>query len=71
LKLINWKAVNSSLWSKCKEQKQAEFLIEEFFPWSMVELIGVHSMSVCREVYKILDLFTNQPPVKVKPEWYY
>jgi len=29
---INWDAVNAKYWSSCREEKQAEFLIEDYFP---------------------------------------
>jgi hypothetical protein len=40
---VDWKAVNAYYWSQYKEAKQAEFLLEEQFPWSLVEAIGVYS----------------------------
>jgi hypothetical protein len=41
LSKIDWNAVNAQSWSQCKEKKQAEFLVEEQFPWQLVEAIGV------------------------------
>jgi len=32
---INWDAVNSNNWVSCKEDKQAEFLMEYHFPWGI------------------------------------
>ena len=43
LNKINWNAVNSRNWQHCREEKQAEFLIENCFPWQIIEGIGVYS----------------------------
>ena len=37
---IDWEAVNSKYWRECREQKQAEFLVENCFAWSLIEEIG-------------------------------
>lgn len=49
---INWDAVQANYWSSCREEKQAEFLIEDFFPWNLVEQIGVISTKYDRIVNK-------------------
>ena len=33
---INWQAVQARDWQSCKEGKQAEFLLEDNFPWHLV-----------------------------------
>ena len=38
---IDWDAVSARDWRQCKEGKQAEFLLEQDFPWGLVERIGV------------------------------
>ena len=40
---IDWDAVEATDWRRCKEGKQAEFLIEQRFPWELVSRIGVRS----------------------------
>jgi hypothetical protein len=50
LEEIQWDAVHARQWSGCKEGKQAEFLIEQSFPWHLVERIGVYS----RQVYPLV-----------------
>ena len=42
---INWTAVAATDFrpADIKEGKQAEFLVEQSFPWELVERIGVHS----------------------------
>jgi hypothetical protein len=49
---INWASVAASQWSgsPTKEQKQAEFLIEQHFPWELIEEIGVINQHVGQRV---------------------
>jgi hypothetical protein len=70
---INWNAVQARQWSgSFKEGKQAEFLIEERFPWSLVKRIGVHSLAVYQQVMNALPAGGHRPVVEIKTEeWYY
>lgn len=74
---INWSAVQARQWSgpgispSVKEGKQAEFLIERYFPWDLVECIGVLHKSVGAQVYRSLDAGKHRPRVELKPDWYY
>lgn len=71
LNKIDWNAVNAHFWSQCKEQKQAEFLLEDQFPWSLVEEIGVYSQVQYQQVSTVLTAATHRPPVSVQRNWYY
>jgi len=68
---INWNAVQTGDWRDCREQKQAEFLIEEQLPWKLVEEIGVYSKAQLQQVNSILQAATHRPLVNVKRDWYY
>ena len=68
---IDWVTVNATNWSGCKEGKQAEFLVEQQFPWELVRRIGVHSQTVHRQVLELLSATRHNLIVEVKPEWYY
>lgn len=69
---INWAAVQASNWSGgLKEGKQAEFLLEQRFPWHLVERIGVHSATVYGQVVNALPVHGHRPTVEVLPNWYY
>jgi hypothetical protein len=68
---IEWKAVQARDWQKCKEGKQAEFLLERSFPWRLVERIGVYSLAAYRKVLNALPAEGHRPPVEIRPEWYY
>lgn len=68
---IDWDAVQAQDWRQCKEGKQAEFLIEEGFPWQLVERIGVSSRRVYPEVMNTLPAQGHRPLVELRPDWYY
>lgn len=51
---INWDAVAARIWHQCKEPKQAEFLLEQSFPWHLVERIGVQSRQIYTQVANAL-----------------
>lgn len=68
---LDWDAIRSKQWANCKEGKQAEFLTEAFFPWSLVEEIGVYSLQVKNRVEKILKGAGQQTKVEVRSDWYY
>lgn len=71
LNSINWEAVEARDWRSCKEGKQAEFLLEQHFPWTLVERIGVKSDNIQQQVNMALRDAAHKPPVIVLPNWYY
>lgn len=73
LEEVNWDAVQSDRWSDTavKEGKQAEFLVERFFPFSLVRRIGVISTVVRQQVLDALADTSPKPTVAVLPTWYY
>lgn len=71
LNKIDWNAVNAESWAQCKENKQAEFLLEDQFPWTLVGEIGVYSQTQAQQVISALNSTTHRPPVLVKRNWYY
>jgi len=73
LNQINWDAVRENNWSDplIKEGKQAEFLVYEAFPWTLVERIGVVNAAIHVRVQQILRNADHKPPVAVEPSWYY
>ena len=68
---IDWDAVNATQWTNCKEEKQAEFLLERSLPWKLVSRIGVMSRSILQEVHGALASADHRPPVEIKRNWYY
>jgi hypothetical protein len=68
---IDWVAVKATDWRSCKDGKQAEFLMETSFPWTLIERIGVHSPEVYREAANALAGARHQPEIEVRGDWYY
>ena len=77
LSLINWAAVKAERWSgegvgrEVKEGKQAEFLVENRFPWQLVIGIGVHSQAQGEQVTRLTTGMAHKPTIKVLQNWYY
>ena len=68
---IDWAAVQATSWQQCREGKQAEFLIERGFPWTLVERIGVGNSNTYRQATIAIRRAEHRPPVEIKREWYY
>lgn len=74
---IDWDAVQSSQWKgnnlphSGKEGKQAEFLLEGWFPWELISRIGVQSQPVHEQVSAALAGNGHRPMLELKPDWYY
>ena len=68
---IDWEAVHARDWRDHKEGKQAEFLLEQSFPWHLVERIGVINSQTYTRVVSMLAWATHKPPVEIKRDWYY
>jgi len=74
LKSIDWEAVQKTQWgedAQIKEKKQAEFLVERCFPWTLVEEIGVYSSAQMQQVKKVFGSRSDVPSVNIHREWYY
>ncbi|MEF8730112.1 MAG: DUF4433 domain-containing protein [Accumulibacter sp.] len=68
---IDWNAVRARDWQHCSYGKQAEFLLEQSFPWHLVERIGVQSSPTYTLAVNALPAHGHRPPVEIRPEWYY
>lgn len=69
---INWNSVHSTFWRDHKEGKQAEFLIEDYFPLCLVERIGVISPNMMTTVSNIKTAHSViHPPCSLQRAWYY
>jgi hypothetical protein len=70
---IDWTAVAARDFrsANVKEAKQAELLVHEDFPWSLVRRIGVLSQSIKTKVETAIAQAGHQPPVEIIPGWYY
>ena len=68
---INWDAVNAQYWSSCREAKQAEFLIEQQFPWHLVEEIAVINQLTGQQAVQAIAGAAHRPGVQIRRAWYY
>lgn len=68
---LDWPAIYARQWQSCKEGKQAEFLVEQTFPWHLVEEIVVQSPLIHQQVVNTLQMVAHRPPVTINPIWYY
>jgi hypothetical protein len=73
LSKIDWAAVASTDFSdaKIKEGKQAEFLLFNVFPWTLIEKIGTINSVIAANVKATLANAGHQPIIAVEPSWYF
>ena len=76
---VDWEMVYQHYWADKPDdmdrqrRKQAEFLVHNFCPWSLIQEIAVINQSVKMQVENIIDGFKAEmrKPVIVRPGWYY
>jgi len=73
LSRIDWEAVAARDFRDpiVKEGKQAEFLVYEAFPWSLVRRIGACDRTIAKRAMQALHGAEHQPLVSGQAEWYY
>jgi hypothetical protein len=71
LKGLDWPAIRASNWQGKTHEKSAEFLLEDFFPWTCIQQIGCHNSKVAQQVTALIQNNNHQPSVDVQPTWYY
>jgi len=75
--VIDWELMQSNYWFDTEEapnrkfRRQAEFLVHQFCPWTLITEIGVINTTIQTQVRQILQNVNDQPPVRVYPNWYY
>ena len=68
---IDWEAVKSRDWQAVRDRKQAEFLVEQAVPWSLVRGVGVQTERMAHRVAGIISKAGEKTPTKVIQKWYY
>ena len=74
---IDWDIMRAKYWADTdedgdrKRRRQAEFLIHQFCPWTLIQEIGVIDNDIKGKVEEMLRNETHCPPVKVYSSWYY
>ena len=68
---LDWDAITATDWRGRKESKQAEFLVEESFPWSLVRRVGARSNQVRARALEAIKDATHKPTAQIRRNWYY
>lgn len=68
---VPWHVMGEQYWGEVKEERQAEFLVHDFFPWTAVVNVGVMTAVAARQVQTTLAAAQHRPAVTVHREWYY
>ena len=68
---VPWPVMSQTYWRDVKEERQAEFLVRDFFPWTaVVEVAGMNAKAVQR-IRAALAKSSHLPRVTVHRDWYY
>jgi ssDNA thymidine ADP-ribosyltransferase, DarT len=70
---LDWSAIYSADFrdAKVKEGKQAEFLMFDLFPWTLIEKIGTINSTIATKVQTALARAGHQPIIAIEPSWYF
>lgn len=70
---IDWDAVANRDFRDptIKEAKQAEFLVFDWFPWDLVEQIGVFDQNIGQIAMQGISTASHRPPISVQNDWYF
>lgn len=77
LNAIDWEIMRARYWADTatdndrSRRRQAEFLIHEFCPWTLITEIGVMTAQMRQQVEEILSQADHKPLVTVRRGWYY
>lgn len=73
LACLDWQAIHSADFrdARGKERKQAEFLVFDVFPWSLIEKIGIINSSIRTHAQACLASVAHHPEITVEPGWYF
>ncbi len=74
---IDWPLMKAKYWHAIASdpdrprRRQAEFLVHGFFPWDLVEEIGVMTQGLQKKVEALLQTAQHKPIVNIQTDWYY
>ncbi len=70
---LNWTAIAARDWraTDVREGKQAEFLVFDSCPWSLVSQVGVKNQATKTLADSAITGAVHKPPVRIIPPWYY
>lgn len=68
---VPWRVMSEKYWSEIREERQAEFLVKEFFPWAAISGVAAMTSATAARAESIIGEAAHKPPVTIQPEWYY
>ncbi len=70
---LDWDAIHATDWQRCRDDKQAEFLLAGKFPWELVEHIGTFSKECSDYAERIITGHVGPGGllVEIRKDWYY
>ena len=77
LNQVDWDIMKDQYWRDTdqdldrKRRRQAEFLVKDFIPWNLFDMIGVFDESIGNQVLEVIHSARHQPEVSVRRNWYY
>lgn len=74
LNQIDWAVMDMTYWSNTEEirrKRQAEFLVHNFLPWSLIEEIGVMTKEMKSRTNLLVESSQHKLSVTVQRNWYY
>ena len=77
LKKVDWEIMKERYWANTpedgdrKRRRQAEFLIHQCCPWTLITTIGVKDSTTGKQVLELISGTKHRPEVSVMEDWYY
>ena len=74
---VDWNIMRATIWRDTNEdgdrkrRRQAEFLVHEFFLFSLFDRIGVATQTMAKKTAALLAELEEKPLIEVQPTWYY
>jgi hypothetical protein len=70
---VDWDSVGARWFtdSGVRERKQAEFLVFDWFPWSLVEHVGVFDQNRATLAKQAISANTHRPTISIENSWYF
>jgi hypothetical protein len=68
---LNWQAINASQWQGMIHEKQAEFLVADFFDWSAIHEVACFDQTIANRANLYLATHSLKTSVNVRPNWYF
>jgi len=54
IEALDWEAIDATYWAENRHQKQAEFLVADFYPWSAFHEIGCQNLETAEAVTALI-----------------